>query len=175
MLGACRTQDATTPPGAIPPVADTPVTAASTDAEDSVRQEPSVEARSAPEYDAALAKRLGADEYGMHRYVIALLRAGPQRDQDEAAVEALQRAHLQNIERLAQEGKLVLAGPFMDDGDLRGIYVFDVATVQEARALTETDPAIREGRLVMELHPWYGSAAVMEIPSLHDRVAKTNP
>lgn len=126
-------------------------------------------------FDPALAERLGADEYGMHSYVIAFLRAGPERSQDEETAQRLQRAHLDNIQRLAEEGKLVLAGPFMDDGDLRGIYVFDVATVEEAQALTASDPAIQAGRLVMELHPWYGSAAVMEINAIHARVAAKNP
>ncbi len=126
-------------------------------------------------YDPALAARLGADQYGMHPYVLALLRAGPKRNQDSATAAALLRAHLANITRLAREGKLVLAGPFLEDGDLQGIYVFNVASVVEARALTETDPAIRAGRLVMELHPWYGSAALQELNALHSRVSRENP
>lgn len=77
-----------------------------------------------------------------------------------------------NINRMAEEGKLVTAGPFMDDGELRGIYIFNVATVEEAKALTETDPAVQAGRLVMELHPWYGSAALMEMNNLHKKLAK---
>ena len=121
-------------------------------------------------YDAALAARLGADEYGMHRYVIAFLKAGPNRGQSEEEAQALQRAHLANIERMANEGTLVLAGPFLDDGPLRGIYVFKVDTVEEARALTATDPAIQAGRLEMELHPWYGSAALQEITAIHGRL-----
>jgi uncharacterized protein YciI len=83
-----------------------------------------------------------------------------------------QRAHLDNITRLADEGKLVLAGPFLDDGELRGIYVFDVRTVEEARALTETDPSIQAGRLVMELRPWYGSAGLGMLNDWHAAIAK---
>jgi uncharacterized protein YciI len=79
---------------------------------------------------------------------------------------------MENIERMAKEGKLVVAGPFMDEGELRGIYVFNVKTVEEARALTSTDPAIKAGRLSMELHPWYGSAALMEVNDLHNRIQK---
>ncbi len=132
---------------------------------------------SAPEpeimtYDSLLAQRLGADEYGMKMYVMAFLKAGPNRSQSPEEAAELQRAHLDNIKRLAEEGKLVLAGPFGDDGEIRGIYVFDVRTVEEAQALTETDPAIQTGRLVMELHPWYGSAALMELNKLHAKVAK---
>jgi hypothetical protein len=55
---------------------------------------------------------------------------------------------------------------------LRGIYIFDVRTLEEAQALTATDPAIQAGRLEMELHPWYGSAALLKINEWHERLAK---
>lgn len=126
-------------------------------------------------YDAALAHKLKADEYGMRQYVVAFLKAGPRRDRSQAEAERLQRAHLANINRLAALGKLVVAGPFMDDGELRGIYIFTVATVGEAEALTKTDPAIQAGSLVMELHPWYGSAALMMVNELHARIEKKKP
>lgn len=124
-------------------------------------------------YDEALATECGADEYGMRQYVIAFLKRGPNRDRDSLEAANLQRAHLDNIGKLAEAGKLSLAGPFLDDGDIRGIYIFNVKTVEEARALTETDPAIQAGSLVMELHPWYGSAALMQVNKLHEKVAKT--
>ena len=123
-------------------------------------------------YNAELAKEVGADDYGMRQYVMAFLKAGPNRSQDSLEAANLQRAHLDNITRLAEAGKLVLAGPFMDDGEIRGIYIFDVKTTEEAEALTATDPAIQAGRLEMELHPWYGSAAIMKINELHEQVAK---
>ncbi len=125
-------------------------------------------------YDSVLAQKLGADDYGMKQYVMAFLKRGPNRSQDSAEAARLQRAHLDNIGRLAEEGKLVLAGPFLNDGELRGIYIFNVSTVEEAKALTETDPAIKQGRLVMELHPWYGSAAVMQVNEVHNKIAKIN-
>lgn len=123
-------------------------------------------------YDSLLAQRLGADDYGMKPYVMAFLKAGPNRSENPEEAVQLQRAHLDNIKRLAAEGKLVLAGPFMDDGEIRGIYIFDVSTVEEAQALTETDPAIQAGSLVMELRPWYGSAMLMELNKMHTKVAK---
>ena len=126
------------------------------------------------EYDSTYAARLGADDYGMKSYVMAFLKAGPNRDRDSAASADLQRAHLDNIHRLAEEGKLVLAGPFLHDGELRGIYVFDVETVEEAEELTDSDPAIQAGSLVMELIPWYGSAALMEVNGIHARIQKTS-
>jgi uncharacterized protein YciI len=123
-------------------------------------------------YDAGLAARLKADENGMKTYVMALLKAGPNRNRPREEAQKLQAAHRANINRLAAAGKLVLAGPFADDGELRGIYVFDVATVAEAEALTKTDPAIQAGQLVMELHPWYATAGLMTIPELHSRIEK---
>lgn len=125
-----------------------------------------------PEFDSALAYSLGADEYGMHSYVMAFLKAGPNRNQDSAAADSIMAGHLDNIMRMADEGKLVVAGPFMDDTELKGIYIFNVATIEEAKALTETDPAIQSGRLIMELHPWYGSAALQVLNNLHQRVEK---
>ncbi len=126
-------------------------------------------------YDEELVNELGADDYGMRRYVMAFLKAGPNRDQDSTRAAELQRAHLENISRMAEDGDLIVAGPFLDDGDVRGIYVFAVETVEEARALTETDPAVQAGRLVMELHPWYGSAALMKVNEIHGQISKQNP
>ena len=123
-------------------------------------------------YDSILAAKVGADDYGMRKYVMAFLKTGPNTDMDSATGAQLQRAHLDNIFRLADEGKLAVAGPFMDRGELRGVYVFNVSTIEEAQALTETDPAIKAGRLVMELHPWYGSAAMMMVNDWHKKVQK---
>jgi len=127
------------------------------------------------EFDADLAAELGADDYGMRRYVMAFLKSGPNRPEDPEEAQALQRAHLDNIRRMAEEGKLVLAGPFMDDGEIRGIYVFAADSVEEAEALTATDPAVKAGSLVMELHPWYGSAALMKVNDIHASIAKASP
>jgi uncharacterized protein len=123
-------------------------------------------------YDAALAKKLGADDYGMKHYVLAYLKKGPDRNQDSATAAQLQAAHMANIQRMADAGDLVLAGPFLDDTDVRGIYIFNVDDIEKAKKLTETDPAVKAGRLVMEMHPWYGSAALMEVNDLHKKIQK---
>ena len=123
-------------------------------------------------YDALLAAELGADDYGMSQYVMAFLKAGPNRSQDSSAQVELQAGHMANIQRLQKMGKLVLAGPFLDDGDLKGIFIFAVGSVEEAEELIATDPAIISGRLVMEMHPWYGSAAVKQISNIHKKVQK---
>ncbi len=123
-------------------------------------------------YDSLKAKKYGADDYGMKKYVMAFLKRGPNRNLDSIKSAELQMAHLQNIFRLADEGKLVLAGPFLREGDLRGIYIFDVENVDDAKKLTETDPAIQHGSLVMELIPWYGTAALMEINQISKTITR---
>lgn len=70
------------------------------------------------------------------------------------ATEEIQKGHMANINRLADMKKLIAAGPFGDDGRLRGIFVFRVGSVEEAKALTATDPAVQAGRLAMDIHQW---------------------
>ena len=130
------------------------------------------ELKSEIQYDSLKAKQFGADDYGMKVYVMAFLKRGPNRPTDSAKSAELQRAHLDNINRMAEEGKLVLAGPFGGNDDLRGIYVFNVGSVEEAKALTESDPAIQYGSLVMELKEWYGSAALVGLNELHKQIQK---
>ncbi len=123
-------------------------------------------------YDSIKAQKYGADEYGMKKYVMAFLKRGPNKDIDSTKRAELMNAHLTNIFRLADEGKLVLAGPFLNDGELRGIYIFDVENLDEAKKLTETDPAIQQGTLSMELIPWYGTAALIEVNELSKTLVK---
>ena len=124
------------------------------------------------QFDSLQAKEYGADEFGMKRYIFAFLKKGPNRDLDEKEANELQQAHLQNIQRMAKEGKLVLAGPFLDDGEIRGIYIFNVGSIEEARALTNSDPAVEAGSLTMELKEWYGSAALIDVNKNHPRYTR---
>lgn len=87
-------------------------------------------------------------------YLALLTRGDKWTPEKTPATEELQKAHIANIVRLAEMKKLVVAGPFGDNGKLRGIFVFKVASIDEARALTETDPAVQAGRLAIDLHPW---------------------
>lgn len=127
-------------------------------------------------YDSTLAKQYGADQYGMKPYVMAFLKTGPTPPKDSAHAVELQNAHMANINRLAEEGKLVLAGPFYGDqqGAFRGIYIFNTSSLDSARTYTASDPAIQYGSLKMELINWYGSAAVMGINQVHNKIAKVN-
>ena len=136
------------------------------------KHEPETVVENAIFFDSTLAKEYGADDYGMKKYCMAFLYAGENRETDSTKAAALQRAHMDNISRMADEGKLLLAGPFFGEGPLRGIYVFDVPSLEEAQALTATDPAIQSGHLRMEILEWYASAAMMALPEIHEKVAK---
>ncbi len=124
-------------------------------------------AQTVVKYDSVLAQKTGADEYGMKPYVLAFLKKGPVNITDKAKANELLVGHLKNIGRLAEEGKMVLAGPMMDDTGLEGIFIFNVKTVTEAEVLSQSDPAVKAGLFAMEYHPWYATAALMEVVRIH--------
>ena len=125
-------------------------------------------------YDEALAKSLHADEYGMKKYVFCLLKSGSNTTASKEETKKLFEGQMENIGKLTKEGKLVVAGPFMkNDRNYRGIYVFNVETVEEAKTLVATDPAIKANLLEAELTPWYCTAALQETVKIHDKIAKT--
>lgn len=123
-----------------------------------------------PGFDPELAKKVGADKYGMRNYVIAFLRTGPTKIEDKVEVSKLFAGHLANINKLAAEGKMAVAGPFSKDPDFRGMFILAVETVEEARKLVDSDPAVKAGLLAADYHKWWGSAALMEVNSIHDKV-----
>lgn len=127
-----------------------------------------------PTFDPELAKKLGADERGMKMYVFCMLKTGPKdaEVQGDARKEVF-AGHFANIGRLAGEGKLVVAGPFgKNDRTYRGLYIFNVTTVEEAEKLVVLDPAVKAGVFVYELTPWYGTAAMMVVNETHKRIEK---
>ena len=87
-------------------------------------------------------------------YLAFLTRGEKWTPEKTPATEEIQKGHMANINRLAEMKKLVAAGPFGDDGQLRGIFVFRVASLDEAKALTASDPAVQAGRLAMDIHQW---------------------
>ena len=86
---------------------------------------------------------------------MVFLKKGPNRSQDSVTAAKIQEAHLENIGKQVKSGKMVMAGPFMDDGNLRGLFLYD-CPAEEAKGLIEMDPAIVAGRLSYEMRPWYG-------------------
>lgn len=127
-----------------------------------------------PDFDPELAKKLGADERGMRMYVLCILKTGP-KDAEVKGDErkAIFAGHFANIGHLADEGKLAVAGPFgKNDKNYRGLYIFNVSTVEEAEKLVVLDPAVKAGVFTPELTPWYGSAAMMVVNETHKKITK---
>ena len=95
---------------------------------------------------------------------MVFLNKGPKRDQDSVTAGKIQEQHLAHLTKMANEGKLLLAGPFLDEGDTRGICVYNVASIEEAKQLAEEDPAVISGRLKVEVRPWMTLKSKMEKP-----------
>ncbi|MFZ1699262.1 MAG: YciI family protein [Pyrinomonadaceae bacterium] len=125
-----------------------------------------------PAFDAALAAKLGADELGMRSYVLVVLKTGPKRVPDGRERDEMFARHLANIRRLAAEGKMALAGPLDGVDGWRGLFIFAVADIEEAKKLVATDPVIIKGEMIAEYHKYYGSAALMMVNEINGKIAK---
>lgn len=93
-------------------------------------------------------------------YMVFLYRGDQWTPEQNATTKAIQEGHLKNISRLAETGKLILAGPFLDDTNLRGIFLFDAKDEAEVKSLIATDPAIIAGRLRAEIKPWFSRRGI---------------
>jgi uncharacterized protein YciI len=124
-------------------------------------------------YDSLLAKKLNADAYGMKMYVFVMLKTGTNTSTDKEAKDKAFAGHMKNIQKMADEGKLAVAGPFENGGNHRGIFILNVSTYEEAKALLEGDTAVKEKYLEPEYTLWYGSASLMETPEIHKKIQKT--
>jgi uncharacterized protein YciI len=114
---------------------------------------------------AAEEPNVGPGGYEMTTYYVGFLYRGAKWTPEETAeTRKLQEEHMAKIQKMAAAGKLVIAGPFVDNGDLRGLYVFRVTSAEEAKALVESDPAVKAGRLRFELHPWYAARNITVTP-----------
>jgi uncharacterized protein len=126
-----------------------------------------------PAYDKALADSLGADDYGMKKYILVILKTGNNTKADKKETDSLFRGHMNNINRLASTGQLIVAGPLSkNEKTYRGIFILDVSTIGEAEKLIMTDPAVKADLLGAELFEWYGSAALKKYLPYHDKVEK---
>lgn len=127
-----------------------------------------------PKYDKTLADSLGGDEYGMKMYTLVILKSGTNKTTDKALIDSLFRGHMDNINRLVQSRKMIVAGPLMkNDKSYRGIFILNVKTIEEANELLKMDPAISEKLLEAEVYQWYGSAALPEYLPSHEKIEKT--
>ncbi|TNE41925.1 MAG: hypothetical protein EP347_01650 [Alphaproteobacteria bacterium] len=129
-----------------------------------------------PTYDATLAAELGADTYGMRSYVFVLLKTGPRDAEvtDKDARAEMFRGHFANINKLREQGDLVLVGPLDGENGLRGIMIFAADDISAAQAWMQGDPTVTSGIFELEFHSYYGTAALMKIGEIHARIAKSN-
>ena len=93
----------------------------------------------------------------MQQYFIAFLKRGPERSQNKAETDSLQALHMAHLGRMYEEGYADISGPFGDDGDIRGITIYNVPTLQMADSLANLDPSVQAGRLEIEVHPWWAA------------------
>ncbi len=93
----------------------------------------------------------------MQQYFIAFLKRGPNRDQSQEVADSLQKLHLAHLGRMYELGYADISGPFGDDGDIRGITIYNTPTLKMADSLANMDPMVQAGRLQIELHPWWAA------------------
>jgi len=128
-------------------------------------------------YDKVLADKLGGDEYGMKKYFLVILKTGTNTSTEKEFINESFRGHMNNINRLVEEGKLIVAGPFeKNENNYRGIFVLNnIESIDDAKKLLQTDPAIKNGLLDYEIFSWYGSAALPEYLPFSDKIWKSKP
>jgi uncharacterized protein YciI len=93
----------------------------------------------------------------MQQYFIAFLKSGPKRSQTKEEADSLQVLHLAHLARMYEEGHADISGPFGDDGEIRGITIYNTPTLEMADSLANMDPMVKAGRLVIEVHPWWAA------------------
>ncbi|MDF2850335.1 MAG: hypothetical protein K0S31_1020 [Sphingobacterium multivorum] len=127
-----------------------------------------------PNYDQELAKKLGADDYGMKSYIFVLLKTGENKTTDKQFINECFKGHMENINRLVKNGQLIVAGPFgKNDDNLRGLFILNnMASTDAPKHILENDPAIKNGLLEASFYPWYGSVALAEYLSQVDKIWK---
>lgn len=129
-----------------------------------------------PEYDDLLANKLGRDDLGMKSYIWVILKTGSNTSTDKNFINECFRGHMNNIQKLVKEEKMIVAGPLgKNDKTYRGIFILDVKTLDEAKVLLQADPAVTEGLLEAEYFLWYGSAALPEYLPYADKIWKIKP
>ena len=93
----------------------------------------------------------------MQQYFIAFLKTGPNRSHNEEEAIKLQKAHRAHLGKMYELGYADISGPFGDDGDIRGITIYNVPTLKIADSLANSDPKVKAGHLVIEMHPWWAA------------------
>lgn len=130
-----------------------------------------------PNYEKALADSLGGDDYGIKSYFFVILKTGANNTTDKELINESFRGHMDNINRLLKERNLIVAGPLeKNENGYRGIFILNnIKSIEEAKELLQTDPAIKIGLLDYEIFTWYGSAALPEYLKFSDKIWKAKP
>lgn len=97
------------------------------------------------------------DSVIMQQYFMAFLKSGPNRSQSKEEADSLQALHLQHLGRMYEEGYADISGPFGDDGEIRGVTIYNTPSLKMADSLANMDPMVKAGRLVIEIHPWWAA------------------
>jgi uncharacterized protein YciI len=128
-------------------------------------------------YDKTLADKLGGDDYGMKSYFLVILKTGTNTTSDKELINVSFRGHLDNINKLVEEGKIILAGPLgKNENSYRGIFILNnIKNIEEAKELLQTDLAIQNGLLDYDIFTWYGSAALPEYLPFSEKIWKSKP
>jgi len=101
----------------------------------------------------------------MTTYYFGVLMRGPSFSREESPERTkTQEGHMAHLNAMWKAGKLVLAGPLGDDGDWRGVLIYRTKTLEEAQRLANDDPAVKAGRLVVTMHPWWVQRGILPDP-----------
>ena len=126
-----------------------------------------------PNYDAELAKKVGADDYGMKKYVFVMLKTGTNTSEKKEPKDEAFAGHMKNMDRLVAAKQLIVAGPIeKNNNEYRGIFILDVPSIEESKKILKTDPAISTNYLAADYYVWWGSAALAEYLPASDKVWK---
>lgn len=130
-----------------------------------------------PNYNEELAKKLGGDDYGMKSYFLVILKTGANTTTDKELIRESFEGHFANMSKMVEEGKLIVAGPMgKNENNYRGIFIMDnIDSIEEAKELLQTDPAIKVGLLDYDIFRWYGSAALPEYLPFSYQIWKLKP
>lgn len=127
-------------------------------------------------YDKTLADSLKADDYGMRMYYFVILKTGKNTSENKEEISTAFRGHLDNINKLVKEGKLIVAGPFgKNEQQYRGLFIFIAENKEEVEKFLSTDPAVAQSFLEAEIYDWYGSAALPTYLPYAEKISKKNP
>lgn len=129
-----------------------------------------------PDYDKELAAKLGGDDFGMKSYFLVILKTGKNTTTDKVLINESFNGHMSNINRLVDDGKLIIAGPLgKNELNYRGIFILqNINSLDEVNEILQTDPAIKNELLDYVILNWYGSAAIPEYLPYSKKIWKLN-